>query len=188
MAWCNAKSLALASFPRNYVKWPHRPAVISITNSSFIHNSTFLQPKQRPTFHTMPPLRPFLTPSRFISVRATHLPTRSLTTSIPRLQQSRQHQSPPPSSPSEEPSEPHYNFYRTHGRAFFKALTLAFLTMQLAHWSWLVLETEEERDTRNAQIRALEGEVRLLDEGRRTHRLDRAGGGEEEGDVEEGKA
>lgn len=131
----------------------------------------------------MPPLRPLLNPSRFIPLRPSLLPVRSFTTSLHRRQTQ-------PSSSEPETQEPHYNFYRTHGRAFFKALTLAFLTMQLAHWSWLVLETEEERDTRNAQIRALEGEVRLLDEGRRTHRLDRGetGEGEEEGDTKEGKA
>lgn len=50
-----------------------------------------------------------------------------------------------------------------------------------------MLETEEERDAKNAQIRALEGEVRLLDEGRWTHRLEREGKSEEGGDAEEGK-
>ena len=69
------------------------------------------------------------------------------------------------------PSPPGYNFYRTHGRAFFKSFTLAFLTMQLVQWAWLVAETEEEKDARNAEIRKLEGEVRLLGEGRGSLRV-----------------
>lgn len=45
--------------------------------------------------------------------------------------------------------------------------------MQCVQWAWLVLETEEVADKRGAEIRALEGEVRLLDEGRGSHRLRR---------------
>ena len=61
------------------------------------------------------------------------------------------------------------SFYRTHGRALFKALTLAFFTYQVLYWAWLSLETEEAKDSKNREIRALEGEVRLLDEGRKSH-------------------
>lgn len=83
----------------------------------------------------------------------------------------RQQQQPAPPDPSSYPAHepPRYNFYRTHGRAFFKSFTLAFLTYQLVHWAWLLFETEEERDQREAQIKSLEGEVRLLDEGRGSH-------------------
>jgi hypothetical protein len=75
-----------------------------------------------------------------------------------------QQQQPPP--PTEQP----VNFYRTHGRALFKALTLAFLTYQIAYWAWLTLEAEEIKDQKNHEIRSLEHEVRLLDESRKSHR------------------
>lgn len=61
------------------------------------------------------------------------------------------------------------NFYRTHGRALFKALTLAFFTYQVLYWAWLSLETEEIRDAKKREIKGLEAEVRLLDEGRKSH-------------------
>lgn len=69
------------------------------------------------------------------------------------------------------PRPQQYNFYRTHGRAFFKSFTLAFLTYQIIYWSWLTIEAEEIRDTKDAEIKSLENEVRLLDEGRRNHNL-----------------
>ncbi|KPI45412.1 uncharacterized protein AB675_705 [Cyphellophora attinorum] len=89
-------------------------------------------------------------------VRLTHLAsTRSFTTTRSRQQ--------------ELPTDQNYNFYRTHGRAFFKTFTLAFLTYQVLYWSWLTLEAEEEKDAKNAQIKSLEGEIRLLREGRGSH-------------------
>jgi hypothetical protein len=75
----------------------------------------------------------------------------------------------PPSSPTPQPPNPHTNFYKTHGRALFKALTLAFFTYQVCYWAWLVLETEEIKDQKSREIKSLEEEVRLLDEGRRSH-------------------
>jgi len=69
------------------------------------------------------------------------------------------------SDPDARPS-----IYRTHGRALLKALTLAFLTYQVVYWTWLTLETEEIKDSKNREIRSLENEVRLLDEGRKSHR------------------
>ena len=66
-------------------------------------------------------------------------------------------------------SNPHRAYYQTHGRALFKCLTLAFLTYQVMYWTWLTLETEEIKDRKNREIKGLEGEVRLLDEGRRSH-------------------
>ncbi len=66
-------------------------------------------------------------------------------------------------------SNPHRTYYQTHGRALFKCLTLAFLTYQILYWTWLTLETEEIRDQKNREIKGLEAEVRLLDEGRRSH-------------------
>jgi hypothetical protein len=80
--------------------------------------------------------------------------TRSFTTTRPR--------------PQQHPDQ-NYNFYRTHGRAFFKTFTLAFLTYQILYWGWLTLEAEEEKDAKNAQIKSLEGEIRLLREGRGSH-------------------
>jgi hypothetical protein len=74
-----------------------------------------------------------------------------------------------PSSPTPQPPNPHTNFYKTHGRALFKALTLAFFTYQVCYWAWLVLETEEIKDQKSREIKSLEEEVRLLDEGRRSH-------------------
>ena len=69
------------------------------------------------------------------------------------------------------PPQQRYNFYRTHGRAFFKSFTLAFLTYQIVYWSWLTFEAEEIRDNKDAEIKSLENEVRLLDEGRHNHKL-----------------
>ena len=60
-----------------------------------------------------------------------------------------------------------YNFYRIHGRAFFKSFTLAFFTYQVVYWAWLTLEAEEMKDTKEKEIKKLEGEVRLLEEGRK---------------------
>jgi len=74
-----------------------------------------------------------------------------------------------PQYPSEAPEKP-LNFYKTHGRAFFKAITLAFLTYQIAYWAWLTLETEEIKDQKNREIKSLEREVRLLEENRKGHR------------------
>jgi len=60
--------------------------------------------------------------------------------------------------------------YKTHGRALFKALTLAFFSYQVVYWAWLTVETEEVKDEKNREISSLESEVRLLDEGRKSHR------------------
>ncbi|KAK4939854.1 hypothetical protein LTR10_019921 [Elasticomyces elasticus] len=68
-----------------------------------------------------------------------------------------------------QPEKP-INFYKTHGRAFFKAITLAFLTYQIAYWAWLTLETEEVMDQKKREIKSLESEVRLLDDSRKSHR------------------
>jgi hypothetical protein len=101
--------------------------------------------------------------SRYVTLRTFH------TAWIPQ-------QAPSPSSSSSaQPQNPHRNFYRTHGRALFKALTLAFFTYQVCYWAWLVLETEEIKDQKTREITSLEGEVRLLDEGRKNHMQ---GGGE----------
>ncbi|KAH0848065.1 hypothetical protein FOPE_01909 [Fonsecaea pedrosoi] len=81
----------------------------------------------------------------------------------------------PSSTTSSAPERP-VNFYSTHGRAFFKAITLAFLTYQIAYWAWLTVETEYLKDEKNREIRSLEQEVRLLDEGRKAHRPDSSSG------------
>ncbi|KAL6242343.1 hypothetical protein RBB50_010891 [Rhinocladiella similis] len=78
-------------------------------------------------------------------------------------------QTQPPSSSEGIPEKP-INFYSTHGRAFFKAMTLAFLTYQIAYWAWLTLETEEIKDQKNREIKTLEQEVRLLDESRKSQK------------------
>ena len=67
-------------------------------------------------------------------------------------------------------AEKHTNIYQTHGRAIFKALTLAFFSYQVVYWAWLTLETEEIKDQKKQEIKSLEREVRLLDEGRKAHR------------------
>lgn len=59
------------------------------------------------------------------------------------------------------------NFYRSHGRALFKALTLAFFSYQIVYWGWLTLETEELKAHKDQEIKSLESEVRLLDESRK---------------------
>ena len=87
-------------------------------------------------------------------------PLRSFRTTAPRAQ---------PQFGSTQPERP-VNFYRTHGRAFAKVLTLAFLTYQITYWTWLMLKTEEIRDQKNREIKSLEAEVRLLDEGRKSHK------------------
>ncbi len=79
-------------------------------------------------------------------------------------------------------SNPHRAYYQTHGRALFKCLTLAFLTYQIVYWTWLTLETEEIKDQKNREIRGLEGEVKLLEEGRWSHVAgEREGKGSQEG-------
>ena len=89
------------------------------------------------------------------------------------------HQDPSASSAS-RPSHrstpsPHTSFYRTYGRALFKALTLAFFTYQVVYWAWLVLETEEIKAEKSREMETLEDEVRLLDE-RRKRSLPAEGG------------
>ena len=102
--------------------------------------------------------------------------------SRPSLLQQNQYNTPPPQN---------YSFYRTHGRAFFKTFTLAFLTYQIVYWFWLTIEAEEIRDAKDAEIKSLESEVRLLDEGRNDHKLLREkrrvhrGHVDSEGDVDE---
>lgn len=44
---------------------------------------------------------------------------------------------------------------------------MAFLTYQIVYWTWLTLETEEIKDQKSREIKGLEGEVKLLDEGRK---------------------
>lgn len=61
------------------------------------------------------------------------------------------------------------SFYRTHGRAFFKAFTLSFLTYQIIYWYWLTISAEEQMDEKKGQIEGLRGELRLLEEGRQSH-------------------
>lgn len=72
----------------------------------------------------------------------------------------------------QEKSDPaaHRNFYKSHGRALFKALTLAFFSYQVFYWAWIALQAEEMKDQKDYEIRALEGEVKLLEEGRKSHR------------------
>ncbi|KIW72425.1 hypothetical protein PV04_00620 [Phialophora macrospora] len=62
------------------------------------------------------------------------------------------------------------NFYQVHGRAFAKVITLSFLTYQITYWTWLLLETEAIKDQKNREIKSLEQEVRLLEEGRKGHK------------------
>jgi hypothetical protein len=63
------------------------------------------------------------------------------------------------------------NFYKSHGRALFKALTLAFFSYQCFYWTWLTFETEAEKDGKNREIKSLESEIRLLEEGRNSHKI-----------------
>lgn len=67
---------------------------------------------------------------------------------------------------------PHGAYYKTHGRALFKSLTLAFLSYQIFYWAWLTLESEMYKDEKNRTIHELEGEVRMLSSGQGTHVLD----------------
>jgi hypothetical protein len=123
-------------------------SLLRIQTSPLTSSRALTPPKPRLILHSSPP-PPALKP---LSRRTFHT---SLTA----------HQS---SSPS-RPPKPHTDFYRTHGRALFKALTLAFFTYQVCYWAWLVLETEEIKDQKSREIKSLEGEVRLLDEGRNSH-------------------
>lgn len=93
------------------------------------------------------------------------IPTRNFS---PRVSLRKSHQTRSSSS-SAQPERP-TNFYQLHGRALFKALTLAFLTYQIVYWAWLTLEADEIKDQKNHEIKSLEQEVRLLDESRRAHR------------------
>ncbi len=55
------------------------------------------------------------------------------------------------------------------------------------YWTWLTLETEEIRDQKKREIKGLEGEVRLLDEGRKSHLAGRREGKGLEGEREGGR-
>ena len=66
-------------------------------------------------------------------------------------------------------SSHHTNFYRTHGRALFKSLTMAFLSYQIFYWIWTTLETETLKDEKNRTIKGLEEEVKLLSSGVGSH-------------------
>jgi hypothetical protein len=68
-----------------------------------------------------------------------------------------------------QPERP-VNFYQVHGRAFAKVITLSFLTYQITYWTWLLLETEGIKDQKNREIKSLEQEVRLLEEGKKGHK------------------
>lgn len=70
-----------------------------------------------------------------------------------------------------KPPNLHTNFYRTHGRALFKSLTMAFLSYQIFYWAWITLEAETGRDEKRATIKSLEEEARLLGNGVGSHRL-----------------
>lgn len=72
-------------------------------------------------------------------------------------------------------SNPHANFYKTHGRALFKSLTLAFFSYQVFYWFWLTLETETMKDGKSRTIQSLQEEVKMLTSGKGTHILDGAG-------------
>jgi hypothetical protein len=99
------------------------------------------------------------------------------------------HTTPPKSQPPPEPNsyypEPqpsHRTFYRIYSRAIFKAFTLAFLTYQIVYWYWLTIESDEERDELEREIKGLEGAVRLL-----SGQEGRHGGGGEKRLLEEGE-
>ncbi|RMZ89100.1 hypothetical protein DV736_g3659, partial [Chaetothyriales sp. CBS 134916] len=108
-----------------------------------------------------------LRPRRFIISSFSTTPQR-LSSSSPQQQPHNIH-----AGDANDPSTPpRPSFYRTHGRAFFKCFTLAFFTYQLVYYGWLTLETEYTRDEIEREIQAVEAEVRLLDDGRRAHRVD----------------
>lgn len=83
------------------------------------------------------------------------------------------------------PAQSHPNFYRTHGRALFKCLTLAFLSYQVFYWSWVTLESETMKDQKRLEIKRLEEEVKLLGSGKGSHVL-RADKGDGKRLLEEG--
>lgn len=66
----------------------------------------------------------------------------------------------------------HGAYYKTHGRALAKSLTLAFLSYQIFYWIWLTLEAEAYKDEKTRTIHGLEEEVRLLSSGQGTHVLE----------------
>lgn len=66
---------------------------------------------------------------------------------------------------------PHSSFYKTHGRALFKSLTLAFLSYQTFYWYWLLIESESAKDAKEVVIKELREEVRLLGSGVGSHTL-----------------
>lgn len=78
------------------------------------------------------------------------------------------------SDPPKRPS-PHTSFYKTHGRALFKSLTLAFFSYQTFYWYWLLIESESEKDEKDVRIKALKEEVRLLANGVGSHTLTSGG-------------
>jgi len=123
-------------------------------------------PARLPKLHGRPTMG-LLAGSKLLSHTRQHTAavwsSRTLTTTRPLKQTG------PRYSTDVQPEKP-INFYKTHGRAFFKAITLAFLTYQIVYWAWLTLETEETMDQKKREIKSLESEVRLLDDSRKSHR------------------
>lgn len=79
----------------------------------------------------------------------------------------------PPNPPSSNSSggttakNPHRAFYSDFGSPVLKVFLGALFTYQALYWGWMKLETLDVKDEKNAEIAALEGQLRSLTEGKK---------------------
>lgn len=79
----------------------------------------------------------------------------------------------PPNPPSSNSSggtaakNLHRAFYSDFGSPILKVFLGALFTYQALYWGWMKLETLDVRDEKNAEIAALEGQLRGLTEGKK---------------------
>ncbi|KAI4844464.1 hypothetical protein E4T44_06176 [Aureobasidium sp. EXF-8845] len=76
------------------------------------------------------------------------------------LRQQLNYQPPTPSEP--EPDNPHRAFYKSFGRPIAKVFFMALFTYQVLHFTWLKLESMEEKEEKTAELEGLEGELRAV--------------------------
>ncbi|KAI4742695.1 hypothetical protein E4T50_06885 [Aureobasidium sp. EXF-12298] len=74
------------------------------------------------------------------------------------LRQQPTYQPPTPA----EPDNPHRAFYKSFGRPIAKVFFMALFTYQVLHFTWLKLESMEEKEEKTAELQGLEGQLRDL--------------------------
>ncbi|KEQ84122.1 hypothetical protein M438DRAFT_346190 [Aureobasidium pullulans EXF-150] len=67
-----------------------------------------------------------------------------------------------PPTPQPEPDNPHRAFYKSFGRPIAKVFFMALFTYQVLHYTWMRLESMEEKEEKSAELQGLEGQLREL--------------------------